>query len=198
MAYLIAVTGGIGAGKSVVCRILTTMGYEVYDCDFRAKAIMDGDCHIKRRIAEEVCRESIGSDGKIDRRVLGAHVFNNKEALSALNAITHAAVRADFRHWAQGKKIGFVETAIFNESGLDKMVNEVWVVEAPEEVRISRVMTRSNLTREEVLARIHNQSTEILTTLPTRIIVNDGRESLLEQTLGLCRAMNNLKDIPYK
>lgn len=183
MSYLIAVTGGIGAGKSVVCRILTTIGYEVYDCDSRAKALIDGDYHIKHRIAEEVCRESLGSDGKIDRRKLGNHVFNNKEALLALNSITHAAVRADLRHWAENKNLCFVETAIFNESGLDKMVDEVWKVEAPEELRIKRVMARSNLTREEVLSRIQNQSTEIVSGLPIRVIVNDGRTSLLEQTL---------------
>jgi len=194
MSYLIAITGGIGAGKSVVCRMLTTLGYDVYDCDSRAKSLIDGDRHIKRRIAEEVCMEALSPDGKIDRRRLGSHVFNNPKSLMALNAITHAAVRADIRHWAENKKLGFVETAIFNESGLGEMVDEVWTVEAPEEVRISRVIARNGLSREEVISRIHSQSSPLVKGMPHHMLVNDDRTSLLEQILPLLSSARKRAD----
>lgn len=131
---LIAICGGIGSGKSVVCRIVAAMGHEVYDCDSRAKEIMDCSAEIKNAIACRVHREAIAPDGSIDRRRLGEIVFSDAEALARLNSIVHAAVREDLALWAARRpgKLLFVETAILYQSGLDAMVDEVWDVEAPQ------------------------------------------------------------------
>lgn len=178
---LIALSGGIGAGKSVVSRMLRAMGYEVYDCDLNARRIIDSDVAIIESIAREVCEEAV-IEGRIDRRRLAECVFADADALARLNAITHRAVLDDISAWAEsqaGKGIVFVETAILTESGLDRMVDQAWVVTAPEEVRIERVMKRNGMSRGEVEARIRNQSDRLPKGILIHTIFNDGSESLI-------------------
>lgn len=183
---LIALTGGIGSGKSVVARMLRAMGYEVYDCDSRAKAIMDADPSIRARIAGEVCAEAVVGH-TIDRPLLAKVVFSDSRALSRLNDIVHGAVRADISSWAGSGEIAFVETAILYQSGIDRMVSEVWEVVAPVALRLSRAMQRDGATARSVKARIDAQDTYTPQSLhPVRKeIVNDGVVPLLPQLLTL-------------
>lgn len=180
---LIAITGGIGSGKSVVSRIVAMMGYDVYDCDSRSKHLMDTDDVIKARLQQEIHPQCV-LDGCIDRKRLAEIVFSDADRLEKLNAIVHSAVRDDLRKWAQLQgKVSFVETAILYQSELDRMVDCVWEVEAPLDLRISRVMERNSVSREEVLARISAQDSFI----PSRHhplvipIINDGMMPLLPQ-----------------
>lgn len=212
---LIAITGGIGSGKSVVCRILETMSYQVYDCDSRAKMIMDSSDSIKGRIANEVSEDAIVASENgliIDRRRLAEVVFNDSEKLKQLNSIVHNAVKADILRWhnlmahkRRAPKVLFVETAILYESGLDRIVNQIWVVNAPIETRIKRAMRRDNAQREQIEARIKNQNTEFLcatsgnaagvllqkeNVTPTIVeIVNDDSLPLLPQITSLLRCV---------
>lgn len=182
---LIAISGGIGCGKTVVSRIVAAMGYPVYDCDSRAARIMDTDAGIKNLLAERVHPECITPDGGIDRKRLGEIVFSNYEALQRLNSIVHEAVRRDLAGW-YGKQTSpkvFVETAILYQSGLDKMVDEVWEIEAPLDVRVERVMARNGFDRNQVLARISSQE-QFEVTEPhgcVRRIVNDSVLPVLPQ-----------------
>ena len=197
-----AVSGGIGCGKSVVCRILQTLGYEVYDCDSRAKAIMDADAGIKLWIAEEISRDVIVElecgFQQINRKRLAEIVFNDEAALSKLNAIVHSAVRADIGKWICNNLTTetverphlFIETAILMESGLDKMVDDVWEVCAPENLRIERAMKRDNASRHQIEARIRNQQPlcydeELVPEIPVNIITNDDRHPVLPRILEL-------------
>lgn len=182
---LIAITGGIGSGKSVVSHILRCMGYPVYDTDTRARKLMDESALIKRRIADEVSAEAICSDFSIDRRALASCVFSHAGKLDKLNRIVHQAVLKDLEEWyAAISGTAFVETAILYTSGLDGIVDEVWSVESPRELRISRVISRNNASRADVEARMEAQLCE---TNPkcrhkrVRIIVNDGISPLLPQ-----------------
>ena len=100
MQKIVAITGGIGSGKSVLSRILMAWGYDVYDCDCEAKRIMDSDESIKRRIASEI-DAGVVSDGVIDRVLLAKIVFNDKAKLSILNSIVHNAVRHQIAEWAR-------------------------------------------------------------------------------------------------
>lgn len=180
---LIAITGGIGSGKSVVSRVLRAMGYPVYDCDSQAKAIMDSDSEIHRRLCEEI-DAAVVADGIIDRKLLAEIVFNDAGRLAALNAIVHSAVKADLDRWArQQAGLAFVETAILYESGLNSAVDAEWRVESPLELRIERTMKRSHLSREQVEARIASQSRQPETApIPPRtILVNDLTTALLPQ-----------------
>ena len=185
---LIAITGGIGSGKSVISDILRAMGHKVYDCDTRAKALMDTDESIKDDLINLISIDAVRSDRTIDRKLLSEIVFNDPEALSRLNSIVHKAVRADLRRWrdTSSDKTVWVETAILYASRLDREVDEVWEVTAPTELRVQRVMKRNSMSREQVLARISSQSTTAAQLHPlTKSIVNDGVEPVLPQILSL-------------
>ena len=183
---LIAITGGIGSGKSVVCRMLCAMGYPVYDCDTEAKRIMDRSDVIKQGIAREICAEAISEVG-IDQRKLSETVFGSPELLNKLNALVHSAVRDDLAQWSADKPLAFVETAILYQSGLHRMVDEVWNVTAPEEVRISRVMKRNSLDRASIERRISAQDSFVIEEPHEHVreIVNDDVEALLPQINSL-------------
>jgi dephospho-CoA kinase len=156
---LIAIAGGIGSGKSVVSTVLRLMGRKVYDCDSRAKQLMDTSDSIKRELVEQIGADTVDSNGCIDRRRISAIVFNDAAKLRALNGIVHKAVRADLLQWRDSHSdTVWVECAIIYDSGLDKIVDEVWQVDAPIEMRVERVMQRNGLSRDEVLARIQSQS----------------------------------------
>ena len=185
---LIAITGGIGSGKSIISDILRAMGHKVYDCDTRAKALMDTDESIKNDLIDLISIDAVRNDRTIDRKLLSEIVFNDPDALSRLNSIVHKAVRADLRRWrdTSSDKTVWVETAILYASRLDREVDEVWKVTAPTELRVQRVMKRNSMSREQVLARISSQSTTAAQLHPlTKAIVNDGVEPVLPQILSL-------------
>ena len=185
---IIAITGGIGSGKSVVSRIVSLLGFKVYDCDSRAKALVDRNRNLIERIASEVCHEALNEDYTLNRRVLAACVFSDQEALNRLNTLVHSSVRDDIAHWAEMscESVLFVETAILYQSRLHLMVDEVWDVQAPDEVRVTRVMARNGISAEEVRLRIESQNFnpgdqrhESVT-----VILNDGIHALLPQVLS--------------
>ncbi len=183
----IAITGGIGSGKSVVCQIISTMGYECFDCDKEAKRIMDSSENIKQSLIQEIHPQAVVA-GIINRKVIAETVFSDNEKLQALNKIVHSAVRDEiscrFEH-SNSEKF-FVETAILYESGIDKMVDEIWLVDANLETRIKRVMKRNNMKREDVIARIKSQNTCQTETHPnTYTIHNDDSDALLSQIIAL-------------
>lgn len=185
MKHIIAITGGIGAGKSVVSRILRALHYPVYDCDSEAKSLMDNDSDIKRRIAAEVCAEAINSDGSINRPKLSEIIFTDSRKLKALNSIVHKAVRDHFLDWASRRKNDpvFVETAIPYESEFHRIVDDIWEVTASEEIRIQRVINRNGLSRDEIKRRIAAQNAE---SRPThKFINNNGDIPLFPQIMQL-------------
>lgn len=185
MKRIVAVTGGIGAGKSVVCHSLRALGYPVYDCDSEARRLMNSDKAMQARIVAEVTPKALNADGTLCRPAISACVFADTAKLQVLNSIVHGAVRADFLRWADshGSSPLFVETAILYESGFDALVSEVWEVTAPAELRIARVERRSGLSREEITRRIAAQSSE---SRPShRIIINDGITPVLSRILSL-------------
>lgn len=190
---LIALTGGIGAGKSVLSRVLRCLGYEVFDCDSEAKALMDRDDVIKARLAAEIAPEVI-SGGKINRKILAEIVFADADRLSALNAIVHSAVKEHLQRWRNGRdaSVAFVETAILFESGLNRLVDAEWYVTAPPDIRIRRVMARNGLTATEVRRRIDSQAftpSPDEPRPPRTVFVNDDRTPLLPQILACLRAL---------
>ena len=157
---LTAITRGIGAGKSVVSQILRVMGYEVFDCDCEAKILMDSDLQIKNRLISDIHRDAVDSYGQINRKLISSIVFADKERLALLNSIVHSAVRRRIEEWKNEKHSRchlFVETAILYQSGLDRAVDDVIDVVAPDEIRIIRVMKRNNCSRQDVISRIHSQ-----------------------------------------
>lgn len=200
---LIALVGGIGSGKSVVSRILRVLGYDVYDCDSQAKILMSESDYIKRHIFEEIaenaveCRNRDWRTAKINKQVLSDIVFNNAEKLAILNSLVHEAVKLDVQQWwhwnikRHHKRIAFVETAILYTSGLDAIVDGIWYIKAPEELRILRATSRDTVPRHKIIERINSQRAEhrMLETAVCNgkciIIDNDNCHALLPQIMKL-------------
>ena len=143
----IGITGGIGSGKSVVSRLLRIMGYSVYDTDSEAKRLMESSLEVVQKLSECFGRD-IYHNGRLNRGLLSSRVFGKSDKIVLLNSIVHPVVRFDFYRWSESlnEEICFVESAILYESRFDELVDEVWTVTAPEELRISRVRQRSGLT----------------------------------------------------
>lgn len=172
--YKVGVTGGIGSGKSVVCKMLQEHGAAVYDSDRHAKALMAESAHIREQLIA-----SFGPDcficGQLDRKYLASKVFGNEVALQKLNAIVHPAVREDFRRWAEEQRSPYVvlESAILFESGFDSEVDTTLAVMAPVEERVRRCMERDNASRDTIMSRIsHQMSDDELFRRAKRTIVN--------------------------
>lgn len=190
---LVGITGGIGSGKSYVCDILRQWGYEVYDCDSRAHGLIEADAMMRRRINREV----LGIESDVyDRAAIGGAVFADPSKLRVLNAIVHGEVRADLLRWGddlsrRGVQVAFVESAILYSSGLARLMDYVWVVDAPEEVRIARACRRDGASRESVARRIAAQAREIPAPLPMNLTViwNDGTRTLQPQLSELLREL---------
>ncbi len=185
---LIAITGGIGSGKSVVTKVLREMGHEVYDCDHHAKRLINTSPIIRQRLITRFGEDIYASDGFINKALLSSIIFNNPDALAAVNGIVHPLVKADLIGWHLSCPAchNFVETAILVESGMHTMVDEVWNVTAPVETRITRVMNRNATTREKVLERINSQSTSMSeVSVPVKTIINDGITAILPQIVAL-------------
>ena len=166
----IGITGGIGSGKSYVCRLLEQRGIAVYDCDAAAKRLIRTSTRLRQQL-----KELIGSLQKAD---ISRFLLASEENQQAVNAIVHPAVFQDFE--ASGMQ--WMESAILYESGADRLVDKVVVVTAPEEVRIQRVMNRDNITREKALQWIARQwPQELVRERADFEIVNDGKADLEKQ-----------------
>lgn len=188
---VIAITGGIGSGKSVVASVVSSLGFPVYDCDSRARALMESSEEIKRCLTGSFGADVIARDGRINRPYLAQLVFGDPDKLKMLNGIVHGAVRDDFREWcARYSGTVWIETAILMESGMDSMVDAAWNVVAPVELRVKRVMARSGLKAGEVKARILAQSDGLqLEDKPVYTILNDDVQPVLPAVLQLMTAL---------
>lgn len=187
---LIAITGGIGSGKSVVSRIVNVMGFAVYDCDTRARALMVESEQVRTQLVEAFGSEIYLADGSLNRPQLSARAFGDEKALARLNAIVHPATARDMLHWAAeqaacGAQTAFVETALLRTAALDRLVDQVWHVTAPASVRIDRVMARSGLTARQVEDRIAAQAAEDIVAPGEHEIVNDNHDALLPRVIQL-------------
>ena len=187
----IGITGGIGSGKSVVSRLLRIMGYSVYDTDSEAKRLMESSLEVVQKLSECFGRD-IYHNGRLNRGLLSSRVFGESDKIVLLNSIVHPVVRFDFYRWSESLnvEICFVESAILYESRFDELVDEVWTVTAPEELRIGRVRQRSGLTEEEIKKRMAAQlSEEEKQRRAAHIIWNDGNVSVIHRVLSLLKSL---------
>lgn len=154
----VGLTGGIGSGKSTVAKMFMQLGVPVYNSDERAKHLMNNSTDIKKRLVELLGKESY-KEGQLNRAFVAKKVFNDTELLAQLNAIVHPVVREDFLNWANQQDFCYViqETALLFENDAQNLYDYVILVTAPKEERISRVVNRDSVTREQVIARMDNQ-----------------------------------------
>lgn len=183
---VIAITGGIGAGKSVVSHILRTMRLPVYNSDSEARTLMENDPGMHEQLRLHIHPQAVTEAG-IDRALISSIVFADPGALSRLNGIVHPRVAVHFAQWTARthSPVAFIETAILHRCApLHKLVSAEWHVTAPADIRIARVMKRNGMTRDQVAARIRAQGPlPPVPGIPRTILLNDGVTPLLPACL---------------
>lgn len=185
---LVGITGGIGSGKSTVCKIFEVLGVPIYYADDRAKYLMQHDLALVQNL-KEAFGNDIYQDGNLDRALLASRVFTDKGKLAKLNSLVHPAVAQDAIDWQQANSQApytLREAALLFEAGIYKALHKVIVVTAPLEVRVARVMNRDSVTKEQVLDRIANQwSEDEKVALADFVVQNDGEVELIAQVLKI-------------
>lgn len=184
----IAITGGIGSGKSYVSSIFESLNIPIYNADVNSKKIVSSNLELKSKLIE-ILGEDCYINGELNKKKLANFIFSSDENRLLINSIIHPYVLKDFLKWSEEHSqydIVGMESAILFESGFNKYVDKVVMVYAPLEIRINRTMSRDNSTREEVLARISAQmDDEQKRALSHYIINNGGDNELLPQINGI-------------
>jgi dephospho-CoA kinase len=181
----IGLTGGIGSGKSTIAEVFKILNIPVYNSDDRAKALMNENQQLMKEISK-IFGSHIYQNGALNRAELGAIVFKNPELLQQLNAVVHPAVGADFNSWCASQNTQYVikEAAIIYETGINKMLDGVIAVIAPNELRIKRVLKRPGMTEELINDRMSRQlPTESLVDKANWLINNDETVLVIPQVL---------------
>lgn len=184
--YKVGITGGIGSGKSTVCRLFEQNGIAVYDSDARAKALMAESATLREQLVAAFGAECYNEQG-LNRAYLAGRVFGDEVELRRLNGIVHPAVKEDFRRWADAQRGAYIvlESAILFESGFDAEVDTTLAVMAPMEERLRRTAERDGTDMEAIKRRMEHQlSDDELHARAARTIVNlrmDYLESDVEQ-----------------
>lgn len=179
----IGITGGIGAGKSLVAEIIKAMGYPVYNSDERAKELTESNPKIKEGLIHLFGVEIYQND-KLNKFALAQAIFSDESLREKVNALIHPIVREDFNLWAlvQNNSLVFNESAILFETGSFKKFDAIILVYAPKELRIKRIMKRDNCSENEVLKRMNSQfSDEEKYQLTEFRVLNDEQTPILEQ-----------------
>jgi dephospho-CoA kinase len=174
----IGITGGIGSGKSYVCKRLEARGIQVYDCDNAAKRLMRTSAELQQQLKALV--------GSLEKADIAKFLLESEANAKAIDAIVHPAVFRDFEE----SGMQWMESAILFESGAFRLVDKSIVVTAPEEVRIQRVMQRDGITREKVLEWMQRQlpQDEVRRRADFEI-VNDGEADIDKQINKILRTM---------
>lgn len=188
---IVAITGGIGSGKSYVSRLLAQKGIQVYDCDAAAKRLMRTSRVLQQRLSSLVGTE-LFPDGQLQKPLLRRFLLQDGRNARAIDDIVHPAVAADFLH--SGAE--WIESAILFDSHFDERIHpdHVVCVTAPITTRIQRVISRDHITREKAQEWINRQlPQETLLDRSDFEIVNDGRLPLGPQLDKVLKAIQSRK-----
>ncbi|MEA5401868.1 dephospho-CoA kinase [Arcicella sp. DC2W] len=189
MGKVIGITGGIGSGKSIICKIFSILGVPIYEADTRAKWLITNNVSLKASIVQLLGENAYKSNGDYHREWVASEVFNKPDLLLQLNALVHPAVHQDAREWiANNQHYPFVlyEAALMKAAGNGNVFDKVIVVTCPLSLRIERVKQRDKRSVEEIEAIIARQlPDEERLKIADFIIYNDEKTSLIEQVLAL-------------
>lgn len=185
----IAITGGIGSGKSYVCRILEKQGVKVYDCDAEAKRLMRTDAELQTGLKLLVGEEVYSADGVLQKPVLAQFILTSEANKQAVNDVVHPAVARDFEQ----SDCEWMESAILFDSGFDRRTHfdKVVCVSAPVAVRLQRIMQRDHISQEKAQQWIDAvMPQEELIARSDYEIVNDGVRDVDAQVVHLLNLLN--------
>ena len=157
----ILVTGGIGSGKSAVCNLLKERGIPVYECDARTKGLYESVPTLVPQLEEALGSPLRKADGTLDKERLASLIFSDSKARETLEGIVYPLALEDYQSWLSRQEAPFViiESALMLSKPLfDGIYDAAVLVDAPVEVRLERVLHRSNTSREDILHRMEAQS----------------------------------------
>ena len=193
--FQVGITGGIGVGKTTVCKVFELFGVPVYYSDEAAKIVIETQ-DVKTKIVEAFGSDVLASDATLDKKKLAAIVFNDKAKLTVLNSIVHPAVDSHFKQWISAQtnaKYIIKEAAILFESGASLAMDKVITVTAPLELKIQRAMLRDKSTREQIEERINNQmSDDEKINRSDFVIYNDDQQLVIPQVIQTHEAILKL------
>ena len=188
------ITGGIGSGKSTVCKMFHTLGAPIFHADQVAKGLYE-DEQVKSLMLRHFGNDIFTEDGQVDKKTLAGKIFGDKEDLEFVQSIIHPRVRAAFSHWVSRENhfpYVLYEAAVLIESGYYRFLDKIILITAPEELRIQRVMERDKVTREDVMRRMENQwPEEKKEPFSDFLIDNSGETALIPQVLTIHQALTN-------
>lgn len=198
---VIGLTGGIGSGKTTVSDYLASKGYEIIDADKIAREMVSPGSEVLERIADAFGADILMADGSLDRKKLGGMVFSDRIKKTILDGIMHKRILEIISQrismlnkaktgavslndsLAEPKSVIFIDAALLYETGLEGYTDSVWLVDADETIRISRIKERDGITEEEVKNRFGSQmpQKEKLARADTILINSGSKESLYKQ-----------------
>jgi dephospho-CoA kinase len=177
----VGITGGIGSGKTLVCRILETMGYPVFYSDYEAKRIMNHHPKVRSFLIQQFGEQVFNVNG-LNRALLAEKLFSNPQLLGQVNELVHPLVREAFEEFVDShpeSRLVFNEAAILFETGAYKRFDEVVLITADEETRLQRVMKRDQLTEQEVRSRMERQWPDSEKVKFTKCVIENNEEKPL-------------------
>ncbi len=192
----VGVTGGIGSGKSTVCRVFEALGVPVYYADSRARELSEQHPDIVTGYKSLLGKGAYTEEGKLNRPFVASQIFSDKGLLEKVNQLVHPVVQKDFLHWAQHFETQMVieEAAILLESGGHHHLDFIILVTAPEQVRIQRVVSRDGGTPQMVKDRMDGQWTDMQRMpLADFIIHNNDHDLVIPQVLKIYKAIIGLE-----
>jgi dephospho-CoA kinase len=188
MALAIGITGGIGSGKSTVCKIFKLLGVPVFEADLVAKTLVNSNTEIRNGLIQFFGKDIYSRDGRINRKMLANLIFNDDLLMEKVNRLVHPVVRNEYLNWIKQQNSAYIihEAAILFESGFYEMTDYTILVSAPNELRIDRVTHRDQITPEMVKSRMLKQWTdEEKRKLASFELVNDNKKLLIPQILEI-------------
>ena len=186
----IGITGGIGSGKTTVCKVFETLGVPVFYADTVAKQIMTTDKVLISGVKDTFGEQSYFDNGNLNNKHIAEIVFNNEEKLAKLNGLVHPAVFRAFDEWdaklPKHLPYSLKEAALLFESGSYQMCDKNILVVAPHDLKIARVTQRDKVSEQQVLARMGKQFTdEQKLKMADYLIENNENQSIVLQVLDL-------------
>ena len=190
----VAITGGIGVGKTTVSNLFEKMGIPVFNSDVIAKEIMSSNHALKNQIIE-VFGENAYENNKLNRSYLSNAIFNDRNLLEKMNSIVHPYVAEELNSWLKNQSSKYIiyESAIVFESNGENAFDKIICVVAPKEEVIRRIIDRNNFSRDKIISIINNQLPEEVKTEKSDYIIENIDESIiLERVMQVHNDISNL------
>lgn len=191
----LGVTGGIGSGKTTVCKVFTVLGIPVFSADDEAKRIQDNDRDMQIKI-NSFAGKDLFPDGRLDRPEMAKLIFSNIDLLKKVNSIVHPAVFRSYSEWfkKQDSPYCIMEAAILFESGASRLMDRIVTVITPMEEKIERLLRGKKLTREQIVERINNQIDDEARVRHSDFVISNSENDMIipaiikihEEMLNIC------------